>query len=80
MKHNTEILLEDGGIELLVGYDYEESPSFYAEEGNPSTFVDALIYTELTSVEIVIAGRGIDILPTMTETQKEKIISLLRYE
>ena len=77
---NVETVLDESGIELLVGYNYDNSPSFYAEEGNPSTHVDEMVYTELTSVEVVIKGSGIDILSFMNERQKEYIITLLTYE
>jgi len=32
---------------------------------------------ELNSVEIIIAGRGIDILPKLTDKQKEEVINNL---
>ena len=32
---------------------------------------------ELNSVEVVIAGRGIDILPKLTDKQKEEVINNL---
>ena len=35
------------------------------------------VTVELNSVEIVIAGRGIDILPRMSEKQKEEVINNL---
>lgn len=79
MTSATETILEENGIELLVGYDYEKSPSFHAEIGNPGTYVGEMVYTELTSVEVVILGVGINILPEMKESQKEYIISLLEY-
>ena len=87
MKKNTETIVDENGIEILVGYRYEESPSFYAEPENPGTLVEAMVLTEITSIEVVIAGIGIDILPkieTMDVHLKDKmlnkIINLLNYE
>ena len=87
MKRNSEMIVDCDGIEILVGYRYESSPSFYAEPGNPGTLVEAMVLTELTSIEVVIAGIGIDILPkieTMDVHLKDKmlnkIINLLNYE
>ena len=83
MKHNTEILLPDPfnqGIEILVGYDFDKTNSFYSEEGNSGTLVEEMVYTELTSVEVIVKGVGIDILPMMNDLQKKHIISLLNYE
>ena len=80
MKKNTETIVDEQGIEILVGYRYEESPSFYAEPGNPGTLVDAMVYTEIDSVEVVIKGLGIDILPQLSSRQVDYIKSLLNYE
>jgi hypothetical protein len=79
MTKATETIIDESGIELLVGYEYDKSPSFHAEIGNPSTYVGEMVYTELTSVELVIAGVGLNILRQLTEKQKEHIISLLEY-
>lgn len=79
MQHNTETITDENGIEILVGYDYEQSPS-QIEEGHGYHEVGNLIETELKTVEIVIAGKGIDILPSMNEKQKEAIVELLNYE
>jgi hypothetical protein len=78
LKQNTETLVDENGIEILVGYNYEQSPS-QKEEGHGIHEVGNQIYTELSSVEVVIAGVGIDVLPRMTEKQKEEIISKLEY-
>lgn len=79
MTHNSETIVDELGIELLVGYDYEQSPS-QIEEGHGYHEVGNLVYTELTSVEVVIKGRGIDILPQLTEKEMSYIVSLLNYE
>jgi hypothetical protein len=50
------------GVEILVGYEYEEThvpaePGFDAHD---------LLYIDITSVEVVSKGRGIDIYPLLT--------------
>lgn len=80
MKSNTETIVDESGIQILVSYAYELTKGFVVEASNPSTFVPDMVYTELTSVEVVIAGKGLDILPQMNYHQKEAIISLLNYE
>lgn len=80
MKKTCQTIVDDNGIEILVGYRYEESPKYYAEPGNPGTLVDAMVYTEIDSVEVVIKGLGIDILPQLSSRQVDYIKSLLNYE
>lgn len=80
MKHNSETIVDDNGIEMLVGYEYEVSLAFHAEPGNPSTFVDTDVRTELKSVELVIANKGVEFLPLIDDKQKDFIISKLTYE
>lgn len=80
MKKNAENIVDDNGIEVLVGYNYDKTPPYYEEPGNAMTLVEPCVYTELTSIEIVICGRGIDILSLLTEREKEFIISKLQYE
>ena len=79
MKHNAELISDDNGIEVLVGYNYDHAEGYYAEKDNPETWVDGRTYTELTSVEVVIYHQGVDILPILTEDQKLFIISKLTY-
>jgi len=79
MKSNAELICDDNGIEILVGYEYEQSDS-QIEEGHGLHEVGCLVYTELTSVEVVIKGRGIDILSRLTEKEKDFIIGKLQYE
>lgn len=76
MEKKCITLVDENGIELLVGYDREESGS-QVEEGHGLHEVGELVYRELTSVEVVIRGIGIDILPMMEEKQKESIVSLI---
>ena len=80
MKRNSETIIDECGIEMLVGYRYSVEPSFHAEPGNASTFVSSMVYTELDSVEVVICGVGIDILKMMSEKQKQYVITQLMYE
>lgn len=79
MKRNSEMISDDGGIEILVGYRYEQSESTL-EENDGEYHVGCLCYTELDSVEVVIKGRGIEILPMLTDRQKDFIIANLTYE
>lgn len=72
MKHNAETIVDESGIEVLVGYDYNKQ-----DNAHPET---AVFDTELTSVEVVIGGRGIDILKQLTEPEKDFIVSKLNYE
>lgn len=71
---NTICLLDDAGIEMLVTYDMDKDRCYYAEPGNPSTYVDALVSYTLRSVELVVAGKGIEIMPMLNSKQKEAII------
>lgn len=80
MKHNAELIVDENDIEILVGYNYDKTPPYYEEPGNAMTLVEPYVYTELTSVEIVIRGRGIDILSLLTDREIEFIISKLQYE
>lgn len=80
MRHNTELIVDQNGIEILVAYEFEKSPAFYEEPGNPNTLVEPMVLTELQSVEVVISGRGINILPMLYESEKEAIIEMLTYE
>ena len=70
MTNRNETILDENGFELNVNYDYERTEGYYAEIGNPSTWVESTIYTELKIVEIVFSHKGIDILPMMDERQK----------
>lgn len=79
MKRNSEMISDDGGIEILVGYRYEQSDG-QLEEGHGYHQVGCMIYTELDSVEVVIKGRGVEILPMLTDRQKDFIIANLTYE
>lgn len=79
MKKNCETICDDNGIEIIVGYLYDQSES-QTEEGHGYHEVGLMVYTELRSVEVVIAGTGVNILPQLSDKQKEHIISKLQYE
>ena len=77
---NSETIVDDNGIEIIVGYEYEAQDGYYEEPGNIASFVDSTVSTTLQSVEIVIAGIGLNILPLLTKNQQDTIISKLEYE
>lgn len=80
MTNNTELIVDNNGFEILVSYDYEEEKARYEEQGNVASFVAESVYTELRSVEVIIAGTGIDILPMMNKRQHNQIIEKLTYK
>lgn len=79
MKKNCETICDDNGIEIIVGYLYDQSES-QIEETHGYHEVGLMVYTELRSVEVVISGIGVNILPQLSDKQKEHIISKLQYE
>ena len=80
MRKNEETIVDENGIELIVAYEYDRDDSFHAEIGNPATFVPSTILTNLLSVELVIAGTGIEQLPKLDERQIDFIKSKLQYK
>lgn len=70
MRHEVETIYG----ELLIGYDFDKRTR--QEEGHGLHSFDESVI-ELTSVEIVIAGTGIDILDKLTPNQKQAIIKEL---
>lgn len=79
MIKKTEIICDCNGIEIVVNYSYEQSRS-QVEECHGRQEVGLMVYTKLTSVEVMIDGTHINILPYMKEGQKKAIIKLLSYE
>jgi hypothetical protein len=70
MQHEVETIYG----ELLIGYDFEKRTR--QEEGHGiHTFDESVI--ELTSVELVIAGEGMDLLDKLSPKQKQAIINEL---
>lgn len=74
----TKTLIDESGIEILVSYRTIKSEPEDVHEDDWSTHV--LTYIELNSVEVVIKGKGIDILPLMNEKQKFFIVEQINDE
>lgn len=64
------------GVELLVSYDYDEQPIRVEEFHGYHYFDDSSVV--LKSVEVVIAGIGIDITDQLTDSQTKAIIHDLK--
>lgn len=79
-KHNCITLADGSGIEVNVGYNYTRQllHEYVPEFGNQ--VIGQQFDAELTSVEIVIAGKGIDIISMLNEKQKNAIIDQLENE
>ena len=73
INYKNELFEIAGKIEMLV--DFTEIIERSAKEINDESEYDVKV--ELNSVEIIICGRGIDILPKLSEKQKEEIINNL---
>ena len=80
-EHKTQLLLSTFGnnIEMLIGFDVETKkyPVRIEECHGEHRFSEDETGVKLTSVEIIIKGRGIDILPQLTDKEKEAIIEEL---
>lgn len=74
LTNEVEMVCDDNGYEIIVGYAKEKTREIELGETEATT----LVYIELQSVEVVIKGRGIDILNLLTEYQKEFIIENLQ--
>jgi hypothetical protein len=72
----TETLIDDFGIQIIVTYDYEKEPR-YMEECHGYHVIDGSIDIRLKYVEVVINEAGVDILPRLNEQQKQTIIDNL---
>jgi hypothetical protein len=73
INYKNELFDIAGKMEMIVDFTeiIERIPKPLHDNGEDEVTV------ELNSVEIVIAGRGIDILPRMSEKQKEEVINNL---
>lgn len=71
MKENLT-LVDESGIEVLVCFTQEKDSPEDTHEDDFGT--RTMVYTELHSVEVIIKGTGIDILPLMNERQKMVIV------
>lgn len=73
INYKNELFEIAGNMEMLV--DFTEIIERSAKEINDENEDDVKV--ELNSVEIIICGRGIDILLKLSEKQKEEIINNL---
>jgi hypothetical protein len=73
INYKNELFEIAGNIEMLV--DFTEIIERSVKEINEES--EDEVRVELNSVEIIICGRGIDILPKLSEKQKEEIINNL---
>ena len=73
INYRNELFEIAGNMEMLVDFTeiIERSEKSLQDENEDDVKV------ELNSVEIIICGRGIDILPKLSEKQKQEIIDNL---
>ena len=78
-EHKVESFEIVGKIELLVGFDVttDKFPLMQEEFHGIHTIDEACVDIELTNAEIVISGKGIDILPLLSKKQKQDLIDNL---
>jgi len=74
-----ETIIDELGIEIIVGGTIESNAS-QIEEGHGYHEVGGGHDVTLTSVEVVIAGKGVDILPQLSQKQINKIIDEINVE
>lgn len=75
-SHQTKLFDIAGKIEMLVGYERTEKkyPITIEECHGPHRISEDELIISLSSVEIVVpGGMAVDILPMLTEKQKEYI-------
>lgn len=70
MRNQTVTLLDDNGFELLVNYNYEQTPS-HIEEFFGKHEKGKLVLIEIQSVELVIGGESSKII--LNSKQKDFI-------
>jgi hypothetical protein len=73
INYKNELFEIAGNMEMLV--DFTEIIERSVKEINEES--EDEVKVELNSVEIIICGRGIDILPKLSDKQKEEIINNL---
>lgn len=73
INYKNELFEIAGNMEMIV--DFTEIIERSVKEINDES--EDEVKVELNSVEIIICGRGIDILPKLSEKQKEEIINNL---
>lgn len=73
INYKNELFEIAGKMEMIVDFTeiIDKVPKLLQDENEDEVTI------ELNSVEIVIAGRGIDILPKLTDKQKEEVINNL---
>jgi|APGre2960657404_1045060.scaffolds.fasta_scaffold103100_2 hypothetical protein len=73
INYKNELFEIAGKMEMIVDFTeiIERIPKHLNDNGEDEVTI------ELNSVEIVIAGRGVDILPKLTDKQKEEVINNL---
>jgi hypothetical protein len=73
INYKNELFEIAGKMEMIVDFTeiIERVPKILQDDSEDEVTI------ELNSVEVVIAGRGIDILPKLTDKQKEEVINNL---
>lgn len=80
MKTNSELIVDEAGLEILVSYRYERQPS-QIEEGHGYHELGRGIDVDLTAVEVIVrGGNSVDILPFLNGWQQNYIIDKLTYD
>lgn len=74
-----QTIIDDSGIEIIVGGTIQ-SNSCNTEECHGLHEVGGGDDITLTSVEVVIAGKGVDILNLLSDKQKNRIIDEIAEE
>jgi hypothetical protein len=73
INYRNELFEIAGNMEMLVDFtEIIERPEKPLQDENEDD-----VKVELNSVEIIICGRGIDILPKLSEKQRQEIIDNL---
>lgn len=71
-------IIDQDGFELSVKYEREKCDGYYAESGNPNTYVEPSVSIDILCVELVICGRGIDITRMLTQKQRQFVESYVK--
>jgi hypothetical protein len=67
-KQHTSMTIDE--MELQIGYDYEEHTDMLSDD---PPYTESWIEFEITSVEIILFGRGYDILPQMSRKEVDRL-------
>ena len=79
-KRAVQVFSDESPFEIIVSYEWEDAPPFFAIPEDHNTYVTELRETTLLSVQCCVRGRGIDILHLLSEKEKQSIINELTYE